>query len=41
MKRYHLKIARWTPPACVILPYIGPIDRIPAGWVIVMRRVRT
>lgn len=42
--RKVLKIARLPKDgnrtALVIVPYIGPVNRIPAGWVLVMRRVR-
>jgi hypothetical protein len=33
------RIARMVGPAVQYLAYIGPRDGIPAGWVIVMRRV--
>lgn len=39
MKTFHCKIARQFGPYVQTLDYIGPADRIPQGWSIVMRRV--
>ncbi len=38
MKTFRCRIARQVGQAIQTLPYIGPVDRIPAGWSIVMRR---
>jgi hypothetical protein len=39
MKTFRCRIARMNGGAIQTVPYIGPADRIPAGWRLVMRRV--
>lgn len=39
MKTFRCRIARLVGPAVQTLTYIGPADRVPAGWSIVMRRL--
>lgn len=36
---FRIRIARMNDGAIQTVTYIGPIDRIPAGWSMVMRRV--
>lgn len=38
MKTFRCKIARQVDGFVQALAYIGPFDRVPAGWSIVMRR---
>jgi len=39
MKTFRCRIARMNDGAIQIVTYIGPVDHIPAGWSLVMRRV--
>lgn len=39
LRTFRCRIARQVGPAVQYLHYVGPLDRIPAGWSIVMRRV--
>lgn len=36
---FRCRIARMVGPSVQMVSYVGPLDRIPAGWSIVMRRV--
>ena len=38
MKTFRCKIARQIDGFVQTLAYIGPVDRIPRGWSIVMRK---
>jgi hypothetical protein len=38
-RTFRCRIARIVGPSVQTLSYVGPLDRIPAGWSIVMRRV--
>jgi hypothetical protein len=38
-RTFRCRIARMNDGAIQIVTYIGPVDRIPAGWSLVMRRV--
>lgn len=39
LRTFRCRIARMVGPAVEFMSYVGPLDRIPAGWSIVMRRV--
>ena len=39
MKTFRCRIARMDDGTIQIVTYIGPVDRIPTGWSLVMRRV--
>jgi hypothetical protein len=39
MKTFKCRIARMNGGSIQTMNYIGPMDGIPAGWSIVMRRV--
>lgn len=41
MKTFRCRIARMNDGFVQTMTYIGPFDRIPAGWSLVMRRVVT
>lgn len=38
-RTFRCRIARMNGGAIQTMTYIGPVDRIPAGWSMVMRRV--
>lgn len=38
MKTFRCRICRRVDDCIQFVSYVGPIDRIPAGWSIVMRR---
>ena len=37
-RTFRCRIARWLDGRMQYVTYVGPVDRIPHGWSIVMRR---